>query len=210
MLRSHLGFGLFLLLLLVAPKLPVALSGGAARSGVSLGFIGFIGWYLLCPERLFRYPVITVRHAFFWVLAFALYAFIISLLSTKTVSIAYSIQFLFYSVCGIALMGCRALRPAPLHSHTSRSILFAVGITYCLGVLVSVYVGPIYSHQTLATRRHWGGFIIPQGIGFAESQNIAGAVTIVFLMAIVTGTSTLPLISSMSVSAVIGNSVASA
>ena len=104
MSRDHLAFALFMLLLLVAPKVPLQISGGVADSSLSLGFAGLVLWLLAHPERLWHIPKISDAHPLFWLGTFALYAFLVSAISTKSVGIAYSLQYSFYIVIGSVLM----------------------------------------------------------------------------------------------------------
>ena len=183
MLRNHLGFALFMSLLLIAPKIPLRIPGGAERSTVSLGLAGLMIWFLACPKRPFSFPRISAWHPLFWILIFAIYAFIVSLLSTNIVSIAYSVQFLFYAVIGTILMRRYARSFVSSNSRCARSIFFVIAVIYSVGMLISVFTGPIYPHQVLATHKHWGGFDIPQGVGFSEGQNMAAPVVIFFAAA---------------------------
>ena len=183
MLRNHIGFALFMSLLLIAPKIPLRIPGGAERSSVSLGLAGLMIWFLACPKRPFSFPRIGAWHPLFWILIFAIYAFVVSLLSGSIVSIAYSVQFLAYVVIGTILMRRYARSFISTNSRRARSIFFVIAVIYSVGMLISIFTGPIYPHQVLATHKHWGGFDIPQGVGFSEGQNMAGLVVMFFAAA---------------------------
>lgn len=183
MLRNHIGFASFMLLLLIAPKVPFAMSGGAARSSVSLGIAGLVFWYLTYPNKLFCFPKINISHPLCWLIIFAIYTFIISFLSTNIVSIAYSVQFLAYAVFGTILMRRYARSFISSNSRHARSNFFVIAIIYSVGILISVFTGPIYPYLVKATQRHWAGLTIQQGVGFAESQNLAGPVAMFFTAA---------------------------
>lgn len=183
MSRNNLGFVLFMSLLLIAPKIPLKIPGGAERSSVSLGLAGLMIWFLACPKRPFSFPRIGAWHPLFWIIIFAIYAFVVSLLSESVVSIAYSVQYLLYVVLGTILMKRYGSNFANMNCKRARSILFAVGIVFSIGIVASFLTGPIYPHQVRSTQRHWAGLTIQQGVGFSESQNIAGPVVIFFLAA---------------------------
>ena len=183
MSRNNLGFVLFMSLLLIAPKIPLKIPGGAERSSVSLGLAGLMIWFLSCPKRPFSFPRIGAWHPLFWIIIFAIYAFVVSLLSGSVVSIAYACQFLAYAVIGTILMRRYAKNFMSTNRCNKNSILFGIAIIYSIGMLISVLTGPIYPHQTISTVRGRGGFYIQQGIGFSESQNVAGIVVVFFAAA---------------------------
>lgn len=176
MSRNHIGFALFTPLLLIAPKIPLNIPGGAAESSASLGLAGLVFWYLAYPEKLFSFPRISVSHPLFWIMTFAMYSFVVSLLSGSIVSIVYAVQFLAYSVLGTVLARRYAKNYASDTRYDVDSILLGIAVVYSVGMLVSVFTGPIYPHQTMVTLR--GN--MRQGVGFSESQNVAGIV-VVFL-----------------------------
>jgi len=183
MSRSHTGFALFMLLLLIAPQIPIRIPGGIEKSCVSLGLAGLIIWFFANPKKMFFPPRIGAWHPLFWILIFTAYVFVVSLLSGSMVSIAYSLQYLLYVVLGTILMKQYGSNFANMNCKRARSILFAIGIVFSIGIVVSLFTGPIYPHQVRATQRHWEGLTIQQGVGFSESQNIAGPVVIFFLAA---------------------------
>ena len=176
MSRNHTGFTLFMLLLLIAPQIPIKLPGGSARSCVSLGLAGLVLWYFANPKKLFCFPHVGASNPLFWVIIFAAYAFIVSLLSGSMVSIAYSVQFLTYAVIGTILFRRYAKNFVSTNRRDINSCFFCIAIIYSIGMLISVLTGPIYPHQTIWTARPWGGGYIQVGVGFSESQNIAGIV----------------------------------
>lgn len=183
MSRNNLGFALFMSLLLIAPKIPLKIPGGAERSSVSLGLAGLMIWFLACPKRPFSFPRIGAWHPLFWIIIFAIYAFVVSLLSGSMVSIAYSVQFLAYAVIGTILIRRYAKNFMSTNRRNKNSIFFGIAIIYSIGMIISVFTGPIYPHQTIWTARGRGGFYIQQGVGFSESQNIAGIVVVFFAAA---------------------------
>jgi len=180
-LRNHIGFLLFMSLLLIAPKIPLKIPGGVTGSSVSLGLAGLVLWYLSYPERLFSFPRIHIWHPLFWLIIFAIYAFVVSLLSTSIVSIAYSVQYLLYVVLSTILMKRYGWNFANINCKRARSILFAVGIIFSIGTVVSLLTGPIYPHQVRSTHAHWAGLSIQKGVGFSENQNLTGTVLIFFV-----------------------------
>lgn len=183
MSRNNLGFALFMSLLLIAPKIPLRISGGAAGSSVSLGLAGLVLWYLAYPEKLFCFPRLNFSHPLSWLIIFAIYAFTVSVLSTDIVSIAYSLQYLLYVVLGTILMKRYKYNFANTNHNCARSIFFAIAIAFSVGILISVLTGPIYPHQVRTTQRQWAGLAIQQGVGFSEAYNIAAPVVIFFAAA---------------------------
>lgn len=159
MSRNHTGFTLFMLLLLVAPQIPIKLPGGSARSCVSLGLAGLVVWFLARPKRMLSFPRMSVSHPLFLIIVFAVYAFIVSLLSASIVSIAYSFHFLAYAVIGTILFRRYAENFVSTNRRDKNSIFFGIAIIYSIGMLISVLTGPIYPHQTIWTARPWGGGI---------------------------------------------------
>lgn len=182
MSRNHIGFTLFMLLLLIAPQIPIEVPGGIERSCVSLGLAGLVIWFLACPKRPFSFPRIGAWHPLFWIIIFAAYAFIVSLLSRSMVSIVYSVQFLAYAVLGTILMRRYARYSMKTNASKTNRILFGIAILFSLGILISVLTGPIYPHQTVTAKR-WGGFYIRRGPGFCGNANMAGAVVTFFIAA---------------------------
>lgn len=183
MSRNNICFALFMSLLLIAPKIPLKILGGAERSSVSLGLAGLMIWFLACPKRPFSFPRLSPSHPLLWIIIFAIYAFVVSLLSGSMVSIAYSVQFLAYAVIGTILIRRYAKNFMSTNRRDTNSFFWGIVIIYSIGMLISVFTGPIYPHQTISTVRGSGGFYIQQGVGFSESQNIAGIVVVFFTAA---------------------------
>lgn len=180
MRRDHIGFTVFLVLLLLAPKVRLSLGGALpAMSGVGLGAFGLAFWSILVPGHLLRLRVLSV--AALLLCMFALYALIVSIVSMQLSSMAYALQYAVYVIFGWALLGGYLQRAA----HKGQlvvvaRILAAIGLVYAVGVIVSVWTGPFYPHQVLWSARNWGGYFIQQGVGFSEGTNLAGAVLVVF------------------------------
>jgi len=188
-LRDHIGFTLVLVFLFLAPKIPIQMipiqiSGGSVRSSISLGFLGYVIWFLICPSYLLKFSKRTIPLPIIFFNIFAFYAFFISLLSTNLVSIAYAFQFLFYVVIGSLFLSRYILKSRINNSiDISLKIFFTVMIIYAIGVLVSVFTGPFYPFQTIYTLRPWGNLWIQQGVGFSEGQNMAAEILIIFTAA---------------------------
>jgi O-antigen ligase len=185
-LRDHIGFAIFLFLLLICPKIPIHLGGGSEKSSISLGFMGYVIWFLMCPSYLFEFHKRKNILPFFFLIFFAFYVFLISLLSENLVSIIYALQFLFYVVFGSLFLNEYLLRSEMNNSMViSFRILFSIIIIYNVGVIISIFTGPFYPHQTIFTFRPWGYMWIQQGVGFSESQNMAAELLIIFTAAFI-------------------------
>ncbi len=182
MSRNHAGFALFLFLLLIAPQIPVASLVGAARSNVSLGLAALLVWYLSYPKKLLYFPAISTSHPFLWLMLFAVYAFIISLLSTRITSISYAVQFLGYTILGTILFKRYARYCGGAGCYNSSWILFGIAAIYATGVLFSALMKPIYSYQ-LQRHKSWESIDIQRSSGFCENPNMAGFVVVFFLFA---------------------------
>lgn len=183
MSRDHIGFALFMSLLLIAPKIPVKVPGGIEKSSISLGLAGLIIWFFAHPKKLFHFPRLDGFHPLLLLVIFAIYAFIVSLLSASIVSVAYAVQFLAYAVIGTVLMRRYARCYIRTDSRNASLILFGIAVIYAIGMLISLFTGPIYQYQTIWTARGWEGFHIQQGVGFSENQNMAGGVVAFFIAA---------------------------
>ena len=183
MSRNQIWFTLFMLLLLIAPQIPIEIPGGIARSNVSLGLVGLVLWFFANPKKIFSFPRIDAFHPLFWIIIFAIYAFVVSLLSGSIVSIAYAVQFLAYAVFGTVLLRRYAKNLMSTNRCDIDSIFFGIAVVYSIGMLVSLFTGPIYPHQTIWTARPVGGSYIQQGVGFSEGQNMAGIVVVFFTTA---------------------------
>jgi len=186
MRHDHFCFGLFLTLLFIAPKLPVGmiLEGGSPLSSLSLGFVGLLFWLIVSPKLLFYFGRRLRSSWGVLVVFFTVYAWIVSAFSGSTISILYATQYLFYGLFGFLILGSYLWKASTLDELDKVfSVIIVIGTIYSIGVLVSIFTGPIYPHQTLSTARLWGGFRIQQGVGFSENQNGAGGVLIFFLVA---------------------------
>ena len=126
MSHNNIGFALFMSLLLIAPKIPLRIPGGAERSSVSMGIVGLVLWYLIYPKKMFCFPRISIFHPSFWIIMFAIYAFVVSLLSTKMASIAYSVQFLLYVILGTVLMKQYAYNFSNMNHNRTRLLFVAI------------------------------------------------------------------------------------
>ncbi len=182
MSRNHTGFALFISLLLIAPQIPIKIPGGIERSCVSLGLAGLIIWFFASSKILFSFPRLSPSHPLFWIIIFAIYAFVVSLLSASMVSIAYSVQFLAYAVLGTILMRRYAWDSMKTNASKTNRILFGIAILFSIGIIISVLTGPIYPHQKV-TAKMWGGFYIRRGPGFCGNANMAGTVVTFFIAA---------------------------
>lgn len=185
MRRDHICFGLFLALLFIAPKLPLSDSLNLpSTSALSLGFIGLLFWVVASPGLILSARKVSWPLCMIFLVAFAVYAWVISAFSFSIVSISYASQYLFYTLFGALILGAylhKAYRFGELDKVFG--VFIAIGMIFSIGGLVSVFTGPIYPHQTLATMHHWEGINIQRGVGFAESPNAAGSVLIAFLAA---------------------------
>jgi len=185
MVHDHVCFAIFLVLLFIAPELPLgAVPDVGASSLVSLspGFLGLIVWLVVSPSAVLYLP----RRSS-WALAmvyFALYGWLVSAFSGNIVSLLYASQYLFYTLLGFLVLR-RYLARAHARGELGRSlkILIAIGIAYSIGILVSVFTGPIYPHQVHWTMRLAQGNVIPRGVGFADNPNSAGGILAFFFAA---------------------------
>ena len=186
MRRDHCCFALFLVLLFIAPEFPIGamLKGAPDLSSLSLGFVGLLFWLMASPKLLLNFRRGARSVWGILIILFAVYAWLVSAFSGSIVSILYATQYLFYSLFGFLILGAY-LRKASICNELDKvfSIFIAIGTIYSLGVIVSVFTGPIYPHQTLWTARLWGDFHIQQGVGFGVNQNAVGGVLFFFLAA---------------------------
>lgn len=168
-------FCCFLMLLLIAPRIKVPLQGAPELSAVSLGFVGFFLWVLRRPVLLYKMPRRAFRAEVCLFVCFALYTIIPSVLSGSLVSVAYAVQYAFYVVATVLVVGnyIAAVEVARRRSLMIR-VLVLVFILFSLGALLSIWIGPIYKHQTQWTARLWGGMVLNQAVGFTQSQNQTG------------------------------------
>lgn len=172
--------------MLVAPEIPIGRFLGLGRSSVSLGFVGFVIWSLLCPQRLLR---LRLRKKLSWSslwLLFVLHAWLVSVFSLRAISFLYASQYLVYTFFAILI----------LRGYLSHAFKFGefcmvlkivtfVGVVYAIGTLLSLFIGPIYAYQT-----HWVNrllqdessfFLVPRGTGFGDNPNSVGGI-LVFLL----------------------------
>lgn len=180
MTLDHIGFAVFFFFLLIAPKIPVHLIGGSERSSISLGFIGFIIWFLLRPSYLLRFPWQPLPVLI--LINFAFYGLLISLMSINMISIIYGSQFFFYVIASSIFFRVYILKAKASDSiNTILSIFLIIMVIYAAGALTSVFTGPIYPWQTVYTLRPWGDMWISQGVGFSEGQNMTAEVLMIFI-----------------------------
>ncbi len=187
MRRDHFCFGLLLTLLFIAPRVPIGamLEGAPPLSTLSLGFVGLLFWLLASPRLVLNFGREATQSSWgILVVFFAVYVWFVSAFSGSTLSMLYATQYLFYSLFGFLILGAY-LRKASIRNELDRTfgIFIAIGIIYSLGGLVSLFIGPIYPHQTLWTARRLGDFYIQQGVGFGVNQNAVGGVLFFFLAA---------------------------
>lgn len=181
MKRDHVGFAIFLICLVLAPKIPLGFSALPGKSSMSLGIIGLVIWALLSYKHILKIKCLPNMGAAKGLLIFGVYAFGISLASSSLVAMAYAAQYLFYLLFSYLLfVGYLSRAAAAGQLSVALGILAWIGFVFSLGVIISVWTGPFYPHQTLWTARQWDGLLIQQGVGFAEGTNAAGAVLIVF------------------------------
>ena len=177
MSRDHFGFALFLVALLIAPQLPLDIQGVSADITLSLGFLGLLVWALLSPVHLVRIRCSGALVMPLALLAFAFYAFGVTLVQGTFLQVAYASQYLFYLLLGFLLLSgyfSRAIRFEQV--DVSLRILRAVGLVFALGVIVSAWAGPLYQLGDLV-----GGFERQRALGFVGNPNSAGPVLLVFL-----------------------------
>lgn len=184
MKRDHFCFVLFLILLFIAPELPVGavISSGAALSSLPLGFVGLLFWLIVSPRSILKFS--TRPLAALLLVSFAIYAWFVSGFSGKTISILYASQYLFYSLFGFLVLRSYLLRATVLGElNEVFAIIIIIGVIYSIGTIASVFTGPIYPHQTHWTGRLVEGNRIPRGVGFADNPNTAGGVLGFYLAA---------------------------
>jgi hypothetical protein len=175
--RSNIGFALFLVLLLIAPGIP--LSGTGTTASVSPAAVGLVAWFMLSPRLPVR--VILSMPTLLALIGFSLYVLLGSLASGKPISIAYAIQYAFYTVAAGAMI------PAYLIHRTRQDrqaeawrILAWVGEIYLAGIIVSLWTGPLYQGHIESSGKAYGELTVPRGSGFAESVNAAAGIAAVF------------------------------
>lgn len=174
--RPNIGFGLFLVLLLIAPQVPVG--GFDARVNVPLGAAGLVLWLMLAPRLPMR--AVLSMPTILGLIAFSLYAWLVSFYSGRLIAIEYGAQYAFYAVVGGVLI------PAYVVHRTRQGrqaevwrILAWVGAIYLGGIIVSLWTGPIYPHQVGYADKLYGSLLIPRGTGFSDGANAAGGISAV-------------------------------
>ena len=171
--RDHFGFALFLLLLLIAPRILLNVEGLPAASSLPVGFVGLGIWALLSPHHLDRIRNVIALPIPLTLVAFGIYAVSISLVSGNKISVGYSLQAAFYIVMGF-LMVSGYLKHAIEMKRTKVTfrIVSAISVVFLLGTIVSIWIGPIYPHQVNPHDLLAG---INRGMGFSEGTNSAAA-----------------------------------
>lgn len=97
--RDHLVFFIFLVLLLLAPEVPLGKLGFQLvpkMSTLSLGALGLAIWAFVSPQYITRINAGVLWSDSLLLVSFGWYAFIISLVSLRPIVIAYAAQYLFY------------------------------------------------------------------------------------------------------------------
>lgn len=169
--RHDAGFALTLALLLLAPGIPVG-SGFASLAG-----LGLVIWFFLSFDQ----PLLMFQRlpSLLGLLAFAVYALLVSLASLQSGSIIYAVQFGFYVLMAAMLL------PAYLGNEQRRRnawrIVAVIGSIYCVGLLVSLVTGPIYPWQARGWHKFYDGVWIPRGHGFSDAANTAGGIAAVLV-----------------------------
>lgn len=172
----NLGFTLFLVLLLIAPDIPLV--GFAADVSVSPAAAGLVVWLMLAPRLPYR--VLLTMPTVLALIGFAAYVLLVSFNSGRPVSIAYGAQYAFYTLMtGLLFPAYVVQRTRQGRQGEVWRIVAWVGGVYLVGLIVSLWTGPFYPHQVGMIARHYESFDIVRGIGFAESANSAGAVAAV-------------------------------
>jgi len=184
MKSDHICFTIFLFLLFIAPEIPLSFIhiSGPALSSISIAFLGLIFWLIVNPKPI---KVLKKRASLgFLVVSFAIYAFLISIMSDNLVSILYSLQYLFYALFGFLVLRTYLIKSSISEElNNTFGIFIVIGLIFSLGIIISVIIGPIYPHQTLWTARIMEDTIIQRGVGFTENPNAAGGLQIIFLAA---------------------------
>lgn len=170
MTRHDFGFALTLALLLLAPGIPF----GAGF--VSVAGFGFVLWFLLSADlpllRFLRVPSLL------GLIGFAIYALLVSMANAKPGAIVYAVQFGGYVLLASMLL------PAYLSDEGRRRnawrIVAVIGGVYCIGLMVSIWSGPIYPWQANGWHKAYGDLQIARAMGFGESAGVAGGIAAVF------------------------------
>ena len=184
---DHKLFFITMALLFLAPRLPayILFPFSPLRSSLSFGIVGLVLWGLFRLKYLRRIP----HDIGPWpkvLILFAVYSLLISLPSFKISSMFGATQYLIYTFLSVMLLGnylSRAVEYGEI--RTVIRILMIIAVIYAVGVIVSIWTGPIYPHQTLYIGRRWLGVSINEGVGFGVNQNSVAGVMIVFISAAV-------------------------
>jgi O-antigen ligase len=178
--RHNIGFALLLLLLFIAPELPLRVTGlSTGRQDIPLGFVGLSIWLLLSAPYFGLKAFYKSKPIALFVF-FGYYIVFPSIISFNLLSAAYSLHYFYF------VFGCSVLVPAYLAflSRQGRlgeaySIFALVGAAYVAGILVSIWTGPFYSYAVASAMRHFHGTDVARAVGFAPSVNAAGGVAAV-------------------------------
>ncbi len=165
------GFALTLGLLLLGPEVPIGEWGSA-----SLGVFGFAVWLVL-SSRLPLMRFLRMKSVL-GLLAFVLYLLLVSCLNARPGAILYALHLAVYAFAAAMLF------PAYLADDERRArafrILAWIGAIYCAGTLVSLWTGGAIYEITGMRTKHYEGFSMVRGVGFASSANLAGGVAAIF------------------------------
>ena len=174
--RSNLGFAVFLVLLLLAPSVPVP--GLAAAAGASPAAAGLIIWFMLASRLPLR-AVLTMPTVLA-LIGFSVYALLVSLASGQLVSIMYALQYGFYTTAGGALIAAYLVHKLRQGRELEAwRILAWVGAIYAAGIIVSYWTGPIWSVRGPGGKQYESLLII-RARGFSDSVNAAGGIAALF------------------------------
>jgi hypothetical protein len=179
--KGHIFFSTFIVLLLFAPKTPIGhLSFVPARSSINMAVFVLIAWFLSSFKKetlkLF-YPVESIL-----LCTFAIFTLFPSVMSGKQISIAYSGQYIIYSILLVPLIN-QYLNDVIRKNELTITIyiLTSIAVIYSIGVIISEFTGPIYPSQIHYYWKAIDGIIIRRGTGFSEGANTAGGVLMAFL-----------------------------
>ncbi len=179
---DHLMFFLSLCMMFIAPRLPVALFGisGPSKSTISMALFAFAIWVLLKPSRLIQFPKEAGKLPLF-IIWFSIYSIISTLSSGNLSNLITSVQYFLYAYLGVMLLS--HYLSAVINAgqfQTSMKIIVFISFVYAVGVIVSMWTGPIYPYQILDIGRNWGGVYLTQGVGFGVNANGVSGILAVF------------------------------
>lgn len=181
--KDHIGFFIFLMLLLLAPEIQVKKllpQMGLERSTLSLGAVGLLIWLLISPGYVTRVNLGVIWSDSLLLVKFGFYALFVSIMFKNFLSIAYAFQYVLYLVLGYLLLSAYFKDVLSKDELTiSFNVIATIFTIYGIGVLISVFIGPIYPFQTSTFARTWGGISFNQAVGFSDNPNGAGAMLIV-------------------------------